>query len=44
MRLQSDIRISIKVRAAIQQTLDENGYLADGDNCTLIALKRALEL
>lgn len=29
--------------AAIQQTLDENGHLADGDNCTLIVLKRALE-
>jgi hypothetical protein len=28
---------------AIQITLDENGHLADGDNCTLIALKRALE-
>lgn len=29
--------------AAIETTLDENGHLADGDNCTLIALKRALE-
>lgn len=28
--------------AAIETTLDENGHLADGDNCTLIALKRAL--
>lgn len=31
-----------RLRAAIQQTLDENGHLADGDNCTLIVLKRAL--
>lgn len=31
-----------RLRKAIQQTLDENGHLADGDNCTLIALKRAL--
>ena len=29
--------------SAIQQTLNENGHLADGDNCTLIVLKRALE-
>ena len=28
--------------AAIQQTLDENGHLADGENCTLIVLKRAI--
>lgn len=31
------------LRLAIQKTLDENGHLADGDNCTLIRLKRALE-
>ena len=30
------------LRAAIVQTLNENAHLADGDNCTLIALKRAL--
>ena len=30
-------------REAIQQTLDENGHLADGDNCTLILLKLAME-
>jgi len=29
--------------AAVEQTLDENGHLADGENCTLIVLKRALE-
>ncbi len=29
--------------AAIKQTLDENGHLADGDNCTLIVLKRTLK-
>ena len=33
-----------RLRAAIQQTLDENGHLADGDNCTLIALKLALDV
>lgn len=27
---------------AIQQTLDENRHLADGDICTLILLKRAI--
>jgi len=31
-----------KLEAAIKSTLDENGHLADGDNCTLIALKRAI--
>lgn len=31
-----------KLRAAIKQTLDENGHLADGDNCTLILLKQAI--
>lgn len=33
-----------RLRTAIQQTLDENGHLADGDICTLILLKRALEV
>lgn len=28
--------------AAIEKTLIENGHLADGDNCTLIDLKRAI--
>lgn len=28
--------------AAAQQTLEENGHLADGDVCTLIHLKRAV--
>lgn len=32
-----------RLRTAIQQTLDENGHLADGENCTLIVLKRALK-
>jgi len=31
-----------RLRAAIIQTLNGNGHLADGDNCTLISLKRAL--
>ena len=28
--------------AAIRETLSNNGHLADGDNCTLIKLKRVL--
>lgn len=32
----------LRLRSAIQQTLEENGHLADGDDCTLILLKRAL--
>ena len=31
-----------RLRLAIIETLDENGHLADGDNCTLIKLKRAV--
>lgn len=31
-----------RLRGAIRKTLDENGHLADGDNCTLIHLKRAI--
>jgi hypothetical protein len=31
-----------RLRAAIQRTLDENGHLADGANCTLLKLKQAL--
>ena len=31
-----------RLRAAIWQTLDENKHLADGDDCTLIELKRAV--
>lgn len=31
-----------KYRAAIQKTINENGHLADGDDCTLIELKRAI--
>jgi len=31
-----------RLRAAIWQTLDENPHLADGDDCTLIELKRAV--
>jgi hypothetical protein len=30
------------MRAAIIETLEENRHLADGENCTLIRLKRAL--
>lgn len=32
-----------RLRDAILTTLDENGHLADGDNCTLIHLVRAME-
>jgi hypothetical protein len=32
-----------ELAAAILQTLDENSHLADGENCTLIVLKRALK-
>lgn len=31
-----------RLHAAIVQTLDENKHLADGENCTLIRLKRAV--
>lgn len=32
-----------ELEAAIAKTLDENGHLADGDICTLIDLKQALQ-
>lgn len=31
-----------RLESAIRRTLDENGHLADGDNCTLIHLVRAM--
>lgn len=31
-----------RLRAAIKKTLDENGHLADGDNCTFFELRRAI--
>jgi hypothetical protein len=31
-----------KLLQAITKTIDENGHLADGDNCTLVHLVRAL--
>lgn len=31
-----------ELRQAVAQTLRENAHLADGENCTLIRLKRAL--
>lgn len=31
------------LRTAIETTINDNLHLADGDNCTLIVLKRALE-
>ena len=30
------------LESAIRKTLDDNRHLADGDNCTLIDLKKAL--
>ena len=30
------------LEAAITKTLNENGHLADGENCTLIELKRVM--
>ena len=41
------VRVKEELKAAqdaIRRTLDENGHLADGENCTLIHLKRALRL
>ncbi|MBK8772227.1 MAG: hypothetical protein IPM06_17640 [Rhizobiales bacterium] len=32
----------LRLETAIQRTLDENGHLADGDDCTLIHLVRAM--
>ena len=31
-----------KLRDAIKITLEQNGHLADGENCTLIELKRVI--
>ena len=31
-----------RLEAEVAQTLNENAHLADGDNCTLIRLKRAI--
>ena len=33
-----------ELESAIRKTIEENLHLADGDDCTLIALKRAIEL
>lgn len=33
---------NMTLRQAIRKTLNENGHLADGENCTLIVLKQAL--
>lgn len=35
-------RRNAEIEAAIVKTLNDNGYLADGDVCTLIDLKRAM--
>ena len=35
-------RRAMAYEAAIRETLAENGHLADGDDCTLAKLKRAL--
>lgn len=39
LRTQRDYLLS-----AARRTLDENGHLADGDVCTLLVLKRAVEM
>jgi hypothetical protein len=31
-----------KLKAAIRETIEDNLHLADGENCTLIKLKRAI--
>ena len=36
------IRDLRRLEAEVAQTLNENAHLADGDNCTLIRLKRAI--
>lgn len=41
LKIEAEAEIN-RLRHAMQQTLDENGHLADGENCTLILLKRAL--
>lgn len=38
-----DRRELMELRDAVRQTLEENAHLADGDNCTLIRLKYALQ-
>jgi len=39
-----DARADImRLHGAIEKTLADNGHLADGDNCTLIDLKRAID-
>lgn len=35
-------RRAVAYEQAIRETLEENGHLADGENCTLIKLKRVL--
>lgn len=32
----------LKLRGAIRITIEENGHLADGENCTLSHLKKAI--
>jgi len=34
----------ISLHSAIKKTLINNSHLADGDNCTLIDLKRAIDV
>lgn len=33
----------MRLHGAIEKTLEDNGHLADGDDCTLIDLKRAID-
>lgn len=43
VRIEDDAREIERLRAAIQKTLEENGHLADGEDCTLIHLVRAIQ-
>ena len=40
--LEQERKEATRLRAAITKTLEENRHLADGENCTLIDLKRAI--
>lgn len=43
MVLAKEVRRHHGLAAAIRQTLEENGHLADGDVCTLNVIKDAIE-
>lgn len=43
LKFDADLEID-RLKAAMQKTIDDNLNLADGDDCTLIELKRALAI